>query len=112
MTERDLALQSMSETAQQELVGYAPNAASSFIARIEEHAAWEVLSGLPMILSARIPMQRLTVRNLLELRAEQVLQSTWPDVKDIPLNVGDVCLGWTEFEVSADGLGVRLTRLA
>jgi flagellar motor switch protein FliN/FliY len=36
----------------------------------------------------------------------------WPDSEDVPVKVGQVQLGWSEFEVVEQQLAVRLTRLA
>lgn len=112
MVDKDLALMAADGAIRAGLAESSDVPMQANMVRIEEHPAWDVLSSLPMRLSASIPMNRLTVRHLLELRAEQVLESAWPDVKDVPLKVGEVCLAWTEFEASAGVLGVRLTRLA
>jgi hypothetical protein len=46
------------------------------------------------------------------LKAGQVLTSEWSELRDVPLSVGQVRLGWSEFEVSGQRLSVRLTQLA
>jgi flagellar motor switch protein FliM len=83
-----------------------------WMARIEEHAGWLVLSRLPMTLAARIPLTQFAIRDLLQLKAGQVLQTDWSEMEDVPLSVGQVKLGWCEFEVLEKRIGVRLTRLA
>jgi hypothetical protein len=40
-----------------------------------------------------------------------VFQSGSPETEDVPLMVGQVQLGWSEFEVVDQRLGLRLTRL-
>jgi flagellar motor switch/type III secretory pathway protein FliN len=82
------------------------------MARIEEHSAWPVLSRLTVTLTAGIPLYRFKVRDLLRLETGQVIESVWPDTEDVPVNVGQVQLGWSEFEVVEQELAVRLTRLA
>ena len=82
------------------------------MARIEEHSAWPVLSRLTVTLEAGIPLDRFRVRDLLRLEAGQIVESIWPDSEDVPVKVGQVQLGWSEFEVVEQQLAVRLTRLA
>jgi len=71
-----------------------------------------VISKLPVMLAVCIKMNRFKVKQLLELRQGQVLESGWSHTADVPLAVGNVCLGWSEFEVSEQRIGVRLTQLA
>ena len=82
------------------------------MARIEEHSAWPVLSRLTVTLTAGIPLNRFKVRDLLRLEPGQIVESVWPDSEDVPVKVGQVQLGWSEFEVVEQELAVRLTRLA
>jgi len=82
------------------------------MARIEEHSAWPVLSRLTVTLTAGIPLNRFKVRDLLRLETGQIVESVWPDTEDVPVKVGQVQLGWSEFEVVEQELAVRLTRLA
>lgn len=79
--------------------------------RIEEHSAWPVLSRLAVTITAEIPLSRFKVRDLLGLSEGQVFESVISDTDDVPLRVGDVQLGWTEFEVVEQKIAVRLTRL-
>ena len=80
--------------------------------RLEEHAAWSVLSRLPVLLNVRIAIDRFKVSDLLTLEQGQILTSGWAQTRDVPLAVGEVRLGWSEFEVSGQRIGVRLTQLA
>ncbi|WP_213803378.1 FliM/FliN family flagellar motor C-terminal domain-containing protein [Granulicella sp. dw_53] len=80
--------------------------------RMEDHLAWPVLSRLPMLLVVRIALTRLKIRDLLLLQEGQILTSEWPQTSDVPLAIGDITLGWSEFEVSGQRIGVRLTHLA
>ncbi len=83
-----------------------------WMTRIEEHASWPVIAHLPITLIARTSLSKFKVRDLLRLEAGQVIESLWPVVEDVPLVVGQVKLGWCEFEVVDKQIGVRLTRLA
>ena len=82
------------------------------MARIEEHEAWPVLSELVMTLESVIAMREFKVRHLLGLEVGQVVESLCPNTDDVPVKVGRVQLGWSEFEVVEQRLAVRLTRLA
>jgi flagellar motor switch protein FliM len=82
-----------------------------WIARLESHPAWPLLSQLSMTLVVRITLNRLKVSDLLELEKGQVLESRWPQTSDVPVSVGEVRLAWSEFEVSGQQIGVRLTQL-
>jgi flagellar motor switch protein FliM len=79
--------------------------------RVEEHPAWTVLSRLAVTMTAEIPLSRFKVRDLLRLSEGQVFESVVSDTDDVPLKVGEVQLGWTEFEVVEQKIAVRLTRL-
>jgi flagellar motor switch/type III secretory pathway protein FliN len=79
---------------------------------MEEHAAWPMIARLPVTLAVTIPLRGLRVRNLLSLRTGQTIESTWAATEDVPLKVGALQLGWGEFEVVAQQMALRLTRLA
>jgi len=85
--------------------------ATPWMARIEDHVAWPVLSQLPVMLTVRIGLNRLKVRDLLKLDKGQVLESPWSQTSDVPVAAGEVRLCWGEFEVSGQQIGVRLTQL-
>ncbi len=79
--------------------------------RIEEHAAWEILSELRMSLRAVVALNRFRVSNLLTLKEGQVFESASRDTDDVVLLAGQSQLGWSEFEVMEQRMAVRLTRL-
>ena len=85
---------------------------STGMEHIEQHAQWLVLSRLPVILTARIPLTAFKVRDLLLLQRGQMIQSDWSTSEDIPVKIGQVQLTWSEFEVVEDSMAMRLTRLA
>ena len=80
--------------------------------RIEEHADWWLLSRVPMLLTAGVPLPKFRVRDLLGLKAGQMIESCSAITDDVPLKIGPVHLGWIEFEVVEQRMAVRLTRLA
>lgn len=86
--------------------------AMPWMRRIEEHPSWPVLSRLPVMMEVAISLSRFRVRDLLGLSEGQVFETTSSDTEDVPLKIGDVQLGWTEFEVLDQKISVRLTRLA
>ncbi|HEY6413163.1 MAG TPA: FliM/FliN family flagellar motor C-terminal domain-containing protein [Edaphobacter sp.] len=97
-------------TAGSELVKALPTVYG--VARIEEHQAWPVLSELMMTLESGIALREFRVRDLLRLEVGQIVESLCSDTDDVPVKVGKVQLGWSEFEVVEQRLAVRLTRLA
>lgn len=83
-----------------------------WMSRIEEHTAWPVLARLAVTMAVAAPLIRFKVQDLLGLKEGQVFESASPETEDVPLKVGDVQLGWTEFEVVEQKIALRLTRLA
>lgn len=82
-----------------------------WMSKIEEHRAWPKLSQLDLTMAVEVPLLRFKVQDLLRLSEGQVFESSFSDTEDIPLRVGDVQLGWTEFEVVDQKIVLRLTRL-
>ena len=79
---------------------------------MEAHAGWPMISRLPVVLSASIPMHRIRVRDLLALRPGMRIESDWNISENIPLAAGGVRLCWGEFEVVQRRIALRMTRLA
>jgi flagellar motor switch/type III secretory pathway protein FliN len=79
--------------------------------RIEDHSSWEVLAKLQVTMLVEVVLSRFTVSDLLALKDGQVFESLSPAVGDVSLMVGEVQLGWCEFEVLDKRMAVRLTRL-
>ena len=84
---------------------------SSWMPRIEEHPAWETLSQLRVTIRVGVALNRFKVQNLLSLKEGQVFESLSPDTEDVPLMVGTVQLGWSEFEILEQRMALRLTRV-
>jgi flagellar motor switch/type III secretory pathway protein FliN len=79
--------------------------------RIEEHPSWQVLAQLRVTLRVGVALSRFKVRDLLKLQEGQVFETLAPATEDVPLKVGQVQLGWSEFEVLQQRMALRLTRL-
>jgi len=80
--------------------------------RIEEHPSWDILSQLRVKLRAAVALNRFRIKDLLALKEGQVFESLSPDTDDVKLLVGQVQLGWSEFEVLDQRMAVRMTRLS
>jgi flagellar motor switch/type III secretory pathway protein FliN len=111
MTGTELAVAGMGSvgTKSLDLVKTSPGA--PWMTRIEEHPSWETLSQLRITMRVGVPLTRFRVRDVLTLKVGQVFESGSPETEDVPLMVGQVQLGWSEFEVVDQRLGLRLTRL-
>jgi flagellar motor switch protein FliN/FliY len=111
MTGTELATRNaeLSMTAGAELARVAP--AMPWMMHIEEHPSWEIVSQLRVSLRAAVALNRFRVRDLLALKEGQVFESLSPDAEDVAVMVGQVQLGWCEFEVIDQRMAVRLTRL-
>jgi len=95
-------------TTSSDLMRAAPN--PPWMMRIEEHPRWETLSQLRVTLRAGVSL-RFRVRDLLTLKEGQVFESLSPATDDVPVRVGKLHLGWSEFEVLQQRMALRLTRL-
>jgi flagellar motor switch protein FliM len=92
-----------------DLVRAAPKA--PWMMRIEEHPSWETLSQLRVAMRAGVALNRFRVRDLLAMKEGQVFETVSPATEDVPVRVGRVQLGWSEFEVAQQRMSLRLTRL-
>lgn len=72
----------------------------------------EELPWLPCRLALEVPVVRFRVKELLALKAGDVVETAYHQSSDLPLRVNGVLVGWTEFEVVGDRLAVRLTDLS
>jgi len=82
-----------------------------WMTRIEEHPSWEKLAQLRITMRVGVALDRFRVQDLLTLKVGQVFESASPETEDVPLMAGQVQLGWSEFEVVDQRMGLRLTRL-
>lgn len=81
------------------------------VVSVEGHPAWHVLSNVTVRLTSEISIECFTIRNLLGLTEGQTFASVLSDTEDVPLRIGDLKIGWTEFEVVEQKVALRLTRL-
>lgn len=111
MTGTELATRGMEaiRTTAPELISVAPE--MPWMMRIEEHPRWEALSHLRVTMRAGVALSRFRVRDLLAMKEGQVLESLSPTTEDVPVKVGRMQLGWSEFEVLEQRMSLRLTRL-
>ena len=79
--------------------------------RIEEHPSWETLAQVRVTIRAGTALNRFRVQDLLSLKVGQVFESFSPVSENVPIRVGQVQLGWSEFEVLGQKMALRLTRL-
>jgi flagellar motor switch protein FliM len=77
----------------------------------EKHAKWPVLQTVEVPLAVRVPLVRLTLRDVRGLQPGAVLMSEWPAAEEVPLYAADVVLSWCEFAVVDGIMAARLTRL-
>ena len=82
-----------------------------WMTHIEEHPSWEILARLRVTLRAVVALDRFKVKDLLSLKEGQVFESLSSDTDDVTLLIGQVQIGWSEFEVLDQRMALRLTRL-
>jgi flagellar motor switch protein FliN len=74
--------------------------------------AWTQAQLLPCDLTVELRLPGLKVRDLLQLGPGMVIDSHWEVSADLPLRVNGELVAWSEFEVVADRLAVRITEVA
>jgi flagellar motor switch protein FliN/FliY len=72
----------------------------------------ELVPWLLCDVTAQIPVARFTVRDLLNLRKDSIVETNCHHTRDIPLRVNGQLICWTEFEVVGNHIGVRVTESA
>jgi flagellar motor switch/type III secretory pathway protein FliN len=72
---------------------------------------WEDANWLPCLLSVDLPVHSFTVGDLLRLAPGAVLETMNANSADIPVVVNSRRIGWAEFEVVGQRLGIRITEL-
>jgi flagellar motor switch/type III secretory pathway protein FliN len=92
-----------------EMTSMAPK--GPWMMRIEEHPCWETLAQLRVTMRAGVALNRFKVKDLLAMKEGQVFESLSPATDDVPVRVGQMQLGWGEFEVLEQRMSLRLTRL-
>jgi flagellar motor switch protein FliN/FliY len=72
---------------------------------------WEQAGLLPCVLSVDVPLKEFTVRDLLQMEPGSIVESKNVNGADVPVSVNSRLIGWAEFEVVGQRLGIRLTEL-
>ncbi|HEY2545805.1 MAG TPA: FliM/FliN family flagellar motor C-terminal domain-containing protein [Candidatus Acidoferrum sp.] len=72
---------------------------------------WEEANWLPCLLSMDLPVDSFTVRELLRLEPGVILETRNANSADVPIVVNSQRIGWGEFEVIGQRLGIRITEL-
>ena len=72
---------------------------------------WAHVLGLQCELTVEVPLPRLTVGDLSNLRPQAVIPSQWHVGEDVPLRINGQLIAWSEFEVARNKLAVRITEL-
>jgi flagellar motor switch protein FliM len=111
MTGTELAKRGIEAVRTAELDLTRPVPRTQWMMRIEEHRSWETLAQLRVTLRAGALLNRFKVSDLLAMREGQVFESLSPATEDVPVRIGQVQLGWSEFEVLEQRMALRLTRL-
>ena len=76
-----------------------------------EDAAWAHVKGLQCRLSAEVPIQHFTVRQLLDLEPGVILDTHYEEGSHVPVMVNGQLIAWGEFDVVDELLAIRLTEL-
>jgi flagellar motor switch/type III secretory pathway protein FliN len=72
---------------------------------------WEEANWLACLLSVDLPVESFTVRELLLLEPGAILETKNANSADVPVIVNSQRIGWAEFEVVGQRLGIRITEL-
>ncbi|MGA2813061.1 MAG: FliM/FliN family flagellar motor C-terminal domain-containing protein [Candidatus Acidiferrum sp.] len=73
---------------------------------------WSEAGYLPCTISVDLPLRNFTVRDLLQLEAGSILESSNVNGADVPVVVNTQVIAWAEFEIVAQRIAVRITELA
>ncbi|MGA2355161.1 MAG: FliM/FliN family flagellar motor C-terminal domain-containing protein [Terriglobales bacterium] len=73
---------------------------------------WRRVEPLPCLLTIEISVPGFTVGDLVHLERGRIIATRWTIGQDVPLRVNDELIAWSEFEVVANRLAIRLTELA
>jgi len=72
---------------------------------------WDEANWLPCVLSVDLPVATFTVGELLRLQPGVVVETKNANSADVPVVVNSRRVGWAEFEVVGQKLGIRITEL-
>ena len=72
---------------------------------------WADALELPCHLYVALKVPHFTIRDLLSLSADSVVDTQRPEGAHVPVLVNSVMVGWAEFDVIEERIAVRLTEL-
>lgn len=72
---------------------------------------WAEANWLACLVSVDLPVKSFAVRELLRLEPGIVLETKNANSADVPVVVNSQRIGWAEFEVVGQRLGIRITEL-
>ena len=109
MTGLELATRNPEGTKTTELLS--PGQTTPWMMRIEEHPSWQTLEQVQVTIRACVEISNFRVGDLLTLKKGRIFESAASAAEDVSVKVGQVQLGWSEFEVLDQKMALRLTRL-
>lgn len=72
---------------------------------------WDEANWLPCLFSVDLLLRSFTVRDLLRLEPGAILETSNAYSADVPIVVNSQRIGWAEFEVAGQRIGIRITEL-
>jgi flagellar motor switch/type III secretory pathway protein FliN len=72
---------------------------------------WQEASWLPCVLSVNLAVGDFTIGDLLCLEGGMVFETKNASSADVPVVVNSRRIGWAEFEVVGQRMGIRITEL-
>jgi len=73
---------------------------------------WPEVMDLPCRLTVSMEIPHFTIRELLELGVNSLLDTRRREGAHVPVNVNGVMVGWAEFDVIDGRLAVRMTEMS
>jgi flagellar motor switch protein FliN/FliY len=73
---------------------------------------WAEVADLPCHLEVELAVPGFTIRDLLSLEADSIVDTQRRQGAHVPVMVNHVMVAWAEFDVMEDHLAVRLTEIA
>jgi flagellar motor switch/type III secretory pathway protein FliN len=77
-----------------------------------EDARGQPVLVLPCLLSVDVSLPSVKVADFIRLNPGAVVNTGWGIVRDVPLRVNGILIGWGELEAAGTRLAVRVTELA
>jgi flagellar motor switch protein FliN/FliY len=72
---------------------------------------WPEALGLPCQLSVSLEVPHFTIRDLLSLSVDSLVNTRRREGAHVPVKVNGVMVGWAEFDVIDGRLAVRMTEM-